>query len=145
MTTSVRKQMPALEGLFTWPSDRPSLIGSRCKSCGTYCFPKNSMCPNPDCKNKEMEQMLLSRKGKLWSYTVHYYQPPPPFRASDPFMPFGVGVIELPEGLKVLSMLTTSDPNLLKIGMEMELLIDKMFEDKEGNEFLTWKFRPLSP
>ena len=57
--------------------------------------------------------------------------------------PFGIGIIELPEGIKVLSMLTTSDPNALKIGMNMELLIEKMYEDEDGNERLTWKFRPI--
>jgi len=143
MAAFAEKKKPALEGFFTWPSDHPSLIASRCKSCATYSFPKKSMCPNPTCKDKEMEEVLLSRRGKLWSFTVHYYQVPPPFKGPDPFVPFGIGVIELPEGLKVLSMLTTSDPTALKIGMEMELLIDRIYEDQRGTEYLTWKFTPL--
>ena len=85
----------------------------------------------------------MSSRGKLWSYTVHHYEPPPPFKYEDPFEPFGAGIIELPEGIKVLSMLSTADISSLKIGMEMELLIDKMYEDEEGTEFLTWKFRPV--
>jgi uncharacterized OB-fold protein len=30
----------------------------------------------------------------------------------------------------------------IKIGMGMELVIEKLFEDEEGREVMTWKFRP---
>ncbi len=83
----------------------------------------------------------MSRRGKLWSYTVQYY-PPPPFRAPEPFVPFGIGLIELPEKIRVLGMLTESDPDKLKIGMEVELVLDKLYEDN-GKEVITWKFRPI--
>jgi hypothetical protein len=36
------------------------------------------------------------------------------------------------------------DEKSLKIGMEMELIIDKLYEDEEGNEVLCWKFKPVS-
>ncbi len=32
-------QVPVAQGVFTWPSDEPRLIGSRCDACGTYDFP----------------------------------------------------------------------------------------------------------
>ena len=42
--------MPAIEGWFTLDETDPSLIGSRCTTCGTYVFPPASLaCPNPDC------------------------------------------------------------------------------------------------
>jgi uncharacterized OB-fold protein len=31
----------------------------------------------------------------------------------------------------------------LKIGMEVEMVVDKLFEDEQGNEVMGWKFRPL--
>ena len=142
MTNSIKK-MPAVKGLFTWPSEEPRLIGSHCRSCNSYSFPKRSLCPNPNCRNKQVEEVLLNPKGKLWSYTVHYYQPPPPFKFNEPFKPFGIGVVELPEGIKILGMLTSSDLNSLKIGMNVELVVEKIYEDKEGNESVTWKFKPV--
>ena len=39
--------------------------------------------------------------------------------------------------------LTESDPDKLKVGMDMMLIIDKMFEDEEGNEIIGFKFKPL--
>ncbi|MBI4294679.1 MAG: OB-fold domain-containing protein [Chloroflexi bacterium] len=138
-----KKQIPAVEGLFTWPSDEPRLIGARCKSCGEFFFPKSFPTHNPTCKNRELEEVLLSRRGKLWSYTVHHYPPPPPFMAPKPFVPFGIASVELPEGIKVLGMTTDCVPEKLKIGTEMEMVVEKLYEDKDGNEVMGWKFRPV--
>lgn len=69
---------PVIEGLFTLDPEEPRLIGSKCTSCGTYFFPETVSCSNPVCKEKKVEQAFLSRRGKLWSYTIQYY-PPPPF------------------------------------------------------------------
>jgi uncharacterized OB-fold protein len=136
------KRIPAVEGLFTWPSEAPALIASHCLGCGTHAFPYYSTCINPACRDKRVEKTTLSRKGTLWTYTVHHYRPPPPFVAPEPFVPFAIGVVELPEGLKVVGMLTTTDPASLRIGAPMELVIDTLNVDAAGNELLTWKFAP---
>jgi uncharacterized OB-fold protein len=68
-----KRQVPDLEGFFTWPSDEPHLIGARCKGWGEYFFPKFVSMHNPECDLREVEEVLLGRKGKLWSYTVAYY------------------------------------------------------------------------
>jgi uncharacterized OB-fold protein len=136
------EKTPVIEGLFTLDPEEPRLIGSKCTSCGTYYFPQTISCSNPDCNEKKVEQAFLSRRGKLWSFTVQYYPPPPPFKAQEPFVPYGIGVVELPEEIRVAGMLTESDPEKLKIGMEMELLLDKLYEE-DGEEWVTWKFRPV--
>ncbi len=142
MNMQEKKRIPAVEGLFTWPSDDPALIASRCQGCGTYAFPCYSTCINPACRDRRVEKVTLSRKGTLWTYTIHHYKPPAPFVASEPYTPFAIGVVELAEGLKVLGMLTVSDPESLRIGAAMELVIDKLNADEAGNELLTWKFAP---
>ena len=136
------EKIPVIEGLFTLDPEEPKLIGSRCTSCGTYYFPKTISCSNPDCNEKKVEEALLSRRGKLWSFTIQHYLPPPPFKAQEPFVPFGIGVVELPEGIRVAGTLTESDPEKLKIGMELELLLEKAYEEDE-KEVVTWKFRPV--
>jgi len=52
-------------------------------------------------------------------------------------------MIELPEGLRVTSVLEESDPTRLRVGMEMELVITKFFEDEEGREVIGYKFKPV--
>jgi uncharacterized OB-fold protein len=137
---SPKRQIPIVEGVFTWPPDDPRLIGSRCETCGEYFFPKVKLCQNPDCPNKgDVKEVLLSKSGKLWSYTIQYYPPPPPYRGPVPLI---IGLMELPENLKVMGQLTSCKEEDLKIGMDMELVVEKLFEDEEGREVVTWKFRP---
>ena len=141
MTT--KRQIPVAEALFTWPSDKPSLIGTHCKSCGDYFFPKTFTCHNPNCKDKEIEEVNLSRRGKLWSYSILHYPPPPPFVASDPFEPTPIAEVEIPEGLKILGMMEGCKPEDVKIGMEVELIVGELYTDKEGNDIIGWKFKPV--
>ena len=147
MTTgsSQGKQVAAFADLFTWPSDDPRLIATKCKSCGYCAFPKNFTCGNPSCKNKDVEDILLSKRGKLWSWSTQYYKPPPPFMAPEPYIPFTVGLAEFPEGIKVLGMMTgCDDPDTdLKIDMAVEVVSEKLFVDEDGNDVIGWKFRPV--
>ncbi len=91
-----------------------------------------------------LEQVSLSRKGKLWSYTVHHYQPPPPYVPPDPFVPYAIAVVELPgEKLMVLGQVASGcDYRTLRVGMDMELVVEPLYEDREGNEHMVWKWRP---
>jgi uncharacterized OB-fold protein len=136
-------QVPIQEGLFTWPSEAPQLIGSRCTSCREVTFPAQDSCPA--CTSAETEEILLARRGTLWTWTVQRFPPPSPPFLGDPqgFAPFGVGYIELPEGVRVEARLTESDADRLAIGMAMELVVEKFDEDPDGNSRMTFAFRPV--
>jgi uncharacterized protein len=137
-----KKQIPAVEGVFTWPSQEPCFVGSKCKACGTVSFPKSSVCRNPLCTSKaDVEETLLSRRGKLLSYTLICYQPPPPFVAPKPFVPFPIGEAQFPEGVAIIGQMTGCKYEDLKIGMEIETVVEKLFVDERGNEIMGWKFR----
>ena len=143
MATASREEgIPVIEGLFTWPSADPRLIGTRCLSCNSYFFPRKQSCGNPKCKEKKIEDTLLSTEGKLWTYTVMRYPPVPPFR-SDREPPYPVGVVELPEGIRVLGLLTGCEPEELEAGMDMKMVIDALYRDEDGQPVLTWKFKPV--
>lgn len=138
---SDKKKVPIVEGLLTWPSDDPRLIVSRCKKCGAVLFPKAPFCPNPDCEKSRdnIEVVELSKKGRLYSYSQVIYKPPAPFRM-EPFEPFAIGMVDLPEGLRVYGILTRMEN--LELGMEVETTVGRLYEDEE-NEYITWMFRPV--
>ena len=48
---------PLAEGLFTWPSDSPALIGTKCGSCGEVTFPSHYGCPR--CASEDMTTIEL--------------------------------------------------------------------------------------
>ncbi|HSE98821.1 MAG TPA: OB-fold domain-containing protein [Blastocatellia bacterium] len=142
MSQTAKKQVPIREGLFEVLEDGPHLTGSRCRECGEVTFPANAFCPQ--CCTETTENVSLSRRGTLYSFTVQRFKPPPPYRAPDPFVPYGVGMIELPEGLRVTAVLEEGDPERLRVGMEMELVLAVFFEDDEGNEVLGYRFRAVT-
>jgi len=147
MSATVRSETPApygastpvLEGWFTTDA-RPHLLGARCKTCGTYYFPKQiSFCRNPACSGEVFEDVELSRTGKLWSYTNACYAPPEPFVAPDPYEPFAIAAVDLgKEKMIVLGPVAAGiGVEALKVGMAMELVVEPLADGK-----LTWKWKP---
>ena len=137
-------RLPVAEGIFTWPSDDPQLIGSRCADCGIVTFPRQDSCPR--CASTAMNEHLLARRGRLWAWTTQGFPPPtPPYSGPTgrDFVPFGVGYIELPGEVKVETRLTETDPEVLRLGMEMELTLVPFRTDDDGNEVVTFAFRPV--
>jgi uncharacterized OB-fold protein len=140
----VKQRVPVAEGLFTWPSDEPQLIGSRCGKCAIVTFPSQASCPR--CASTDMREHLLARRGRLWAWTTQDFPPPsPPYAGptGEAFAPFGVGYVELPGEVRVEARLTESDPERLREGMDMELAIVPFCTDEKGNEVVTFAFRPL--
>lgn len=138
------KQIPIKEGLFTWPSSAPQLIGGKCAACGAVHFPLQKNCQA--CAGREVEALPLSRKGTLWTWTIQNFVPPvPPYTGPvENFRPFGVGYIELPDGVIVEGRLTENDATKLKIGMAMELVLETFRVDEQGNDVVSYAFAPAS-
>ena len=90
------------EGLFTWPTDEPHLIGGLCNGCKTYFFPEFSEFDKPRCPQGPPEEALFSRRGKLASYTIQYFPVPSPFVNPQPFVPFAPKTVALPEGIQAM-------------------------------------------
>ncbi len=145
-TDSATKQVPVSEGVFTWPSDEPRLLGSKCTDCGNVMFPTQSGCPK--CSGQSTETIELGRTGTLWTWTVQGYPPksPPYAGNADPktFEAFGVGYVELPGEVKVETRLTVNDPEQLNIGMEMELTLVPLYTNDDGEEVMTFAFAPIN-
>ena len=137
-------ETPAIEGWFT-TGDQPALIGTRCAECGTYHFPAETFfCRNPACESTDLEQTELSRRGTVWSWSMNHYAAPPPFPQTDPFEPYGVLAVELSkERMIVLGLLAKGvDPLDLAIGREVELVVEPLYCDGDGDH-LVWKWVPV--
>jgi uncharacterized OB-fold protein len=143
MGNSNSNRVPLMDGMMRLPGisgGKGQLLGSKCRKCGELFFIKRGLCEN--CQSTELEEIALSTTGRLFAFSVMFYPAPPPYKAPDPFVPYGLGWIELPEGLVLFSLLTENDPKKLKVGMEMELVFEKLEDDKDGNEVMVYKFRP---
>jgi uncharacterized protein len=128
------------EGLIADTADGPALIGSRCRRCGVVAFPRQDSCAA--CMSEDVEERRLGRRGTLWTWTVQCFAPksPPYAGAADDFEPYGVGYVELPGEVRVEARLTEADPDRLRIGMAMELVL--VSAPGPGGA-LTYAFRPV--
>lgn len=128
-------RVPVAEGLFTWPSESPQLIGS--ERDGVVVFPAE----------EGATQRLLARRGTLWSFTTQQFRPPsPPYDGNDTaesFVPYTLGYVELPGELLVQARFVDADPSHLRIGQEMELRIVPYTVRDDGTEVLTFAFAPV--
>jgi uncharacterized OB-fold protein len=132
------KKLPFQEGLFSMPSsqsEKPQLFGSRCRNCQEAVFPQRHICPNCFCD--DLERVVLSSRGILYTFTITH-QGPTGFAT-----PYASGYIDLPEGVRIYSLLTDWNSGKLQPGLEMELVLEKIGEDKERKELIGYKFRPL--
>lgn len=111
-------------------------MGSACRNCGKVSFPKKPFCPS--CFNEDQEDVPLCSRGKLHTFSQSAMGP------RDMAHPYIIGFIDLPEGIKLYSIITDCDPwdQVLKIDMEMRMVIGKIKTDEAGNEVLGYTFTP---
>ncbi len=146
MSDDAKTRTPAIEGWFRMDEADPALLGTRCTRCKTYYFPKeSSFCRNPRCAGSEFEEVPLSRRGKLWSFTNNCYAPPLPYVAPDPFEPYAIAAVELAEEQMVVLGQVVKGVGVedLKAGMEMELVLGTLYED-DDKEYVVWNWRPVA-
>jgi uncharacterized OB-fold protein len=113
-------QKALASGISTWPDYSPQLIG-------------------------DMSQVLLPRRGTLVAWTTQGFPPGPPYKGAmgKAFVPFGVGLVQLDDVIRVEGRLTENDPTKLEFGMPVELTMIPFTTDDDGNEIVTFAFKPV--
>jgi uncharacterized OB-fold protein len=130
--------------VFTWPADEPQLIGGRCLDCGAVTFPVPPSCAR--CGSTAVEQHLLPRRGTLWTFTTQEFLPKEPYASGETletFRPYGVGMVQLGDEVRVEGRLTEGDATKLRIGMEVQLAIVPFRAEPDGTEVMTYAFAPV--
>ena len=136
-------RIPFAPDVFTWPADEPRLIGGRCASCAAVAFPRPASCPR--CGASDIASHLLPRRGTLFTWTTQEFLPKEPYASgetAETFRPFGVGLVQLADEVRVEARLTECDPAKLAFDMEMELVIVPFRTDADGTEVVTYAFAP---
>ena len=123
-------RLPAASG------EEPALEGSRCPQCGDTFYPPRHICLS--CYHEGLDTVALSNRGVLWTFTIARMAPPGSLATA----PYVIAQVQLPEGVVVPTVLTDVDPESVRIGMPLELVVEKALVNAEGNEVMAFKFRP---
>ena len=110
------------------------LLIQQCKDCKKHVFYPKLFCPF--CLSQKLGWIEASGKGKIYSYTiVHSYQP----TEFSKDVPYAVAIIELKEGVRMMSNLVESDLEKVRCDLDVEVV----FEDVT-HEFTLPKFRLIN-
>ncbi|WP_172382933.1 OB-fold domain-containing protein [Streptomyces sp. MNP-20] len=111
---------------------RHRLLIQRCGACGTLRFPWLPGCGA--CGSPEWDTVEASGEGTVYSYVVMHHPPFPAFApdgASGGASPYAVVLIELAEGVRIISNVVGVPHRAVRIGMPVRLEFQRVDEDLE--------------
>ena len=111
---------------------RHELCLQKCRDCGKFRFYPRSICPH--CLSYNTEWTKVSGRGKIYSFTVANRTVSPAFRQD---VPYSIAIIELEEGVRMMSNIVECRNEDLSIDMPVEVVFDDVTP-----EITLPKFRP---
>jgi uncharacterized OB-fold protein len=123
---------PSRDSAFFWDGLREGkLLGQRCRGCGKLRHPPRPVCP--DCGSLEWDAVPLSGRGRVHAWIKPVHPPLPMFEEG-----YLVALIELEEGIRILSNLCDVSPEDVENDMPVEVFYITLNE----GEACLHQFRP---
>jgi uncharacterized OB-fold protein len=108
---------------FFWDAARERrLVAQRCAACGRFRHPPRPMCPH--CRSLDHDVIKLTGRGTVYSYAVLHHPQNPMFD-----YPVLAALVDLDEGIRLVSDLVSVDPGGVRIGMPVEVRFAETAED----------------
>lgn len=125
---------PDTEFFWSGLADHKLLI-QRCTDCKTLRVPPRPMCGN--CQSLNWDSVESTGRGKVYSFVMPQY-PPLPFLQ----YPYVVALVELDEGVRIVSNLCGIEPAAIEVGLPVEVFYEKFEAIPSGDELVLHQFRP---
>jgi uncharacterized OB-fold protein len=125
VTSGVERPAPILTDdnrLFWEAAQQGRLITQRCSGCGRLRHPPRPMCPS--CHSLEYDVLELAGTGVVYSYTILHHPQHPSFR-----YPVIAALVDLDEGVRVLSNLIDIAPSEVRIGLPVTVSFESTRDD----------------
>jgi len=129
------------EGLFDYPladGQEPALLANHCTNCGKTFFPKRNLCPH--CYEQgNFEDITLDNQGIIYACTVVLIPSPIGIKA-----PYAYGYVDIPKNqVRIFALFTGSDPSSFSVGQQVELVVEPICENHQGQKIIGYKFKPI--
>jgi uncharacterized OB-fold protein len=112
------------------------LFGSRCKNCGATYLGARESCGKCSTQGP-FEEVKFGRDGKIHVWSI-IHQAPPYAKT-----PYTAAVVDLNDGVSVNTNIDVEPkPENLRFDMPVRMVTAKVSEDKEGNSYVGYSFRP---
>jgi uncharacterized OB-fold protein len=95
-----------------------------CNACRQNHFYPRHHCPH--CWSDNCEWRAASGHGRVYSYTVIHHNDALPFRER---LPYIVALVDLEEGVRVTSNIVECTPEIIHVGMPVEVIYEQVTEE----------------
>ena len=129
---------PVVHGLFRVEGTGAVLLGGHSPSSGLDHFPLQPVCPYTGAD--DVVAVDLPRTGSLW-YATEVTAAPPGYAGR---VPYGLGVVELDGGLRVVGRILGDTPATIAPGTPMEVTTE-LVATPEGEDRTVWAFGERRP
>ena len=113
---------------------RHELLIQKCRQCGLLINYPKTLCPND--ASTAFDWVRASGRGEVYSYTICYRAFHPAF---SPDVPYVAAIVELAEGVRLLSNVVGVDPASVHVGMKVQVQFDDVTP-----EITLPKFQPVA-
>ncbi|MFQ5820843.1 MAG: Zn-ribbon domain-containing OB-fold protein [Candidatus Heimdallarchaeota archaeon] len=103
---------------------RHELLIQQCKKCGIHIFYPRAYCP--ECLSSDLEWVASSGEGTVYSYSIIYHSP---IREFESLVPYILAIIELKEGVRIMSNIVNCEPEDIHVGMAVEVVYEDISKD----------------
>jgi uncharacterized protein len=119
--------LPVIDGesapFWAGTRERKFLI-RHCRACGRHHFYPRQYCPH--CWADRGDWVSASGRGRIFSYTIIHHNDLHPFRE---MLPYIVALIDLEEGVRVTSNIVECTPEVVHVGMPVEVIYHQVTEE----------------
>jgi len=126
MTTDYKKPLPYIhdETRTYWEGAKNhELLVRKCRVCGAYHYYPRDLCPS--CFSFDVDWVRASGRGIVYSFTVCHR----PARGFEEDVPYNIAIIELEEGIRMMSTVVGCPNADIRIGMPVEVVFDDLTAD----------------
>ena len=108
----------------------------QCSACHKFVFYPRAVCPH--CGSRDLRWTPVSGRGKVYGFTISHQKGMPNFGADAPYT---IAVVEVEEGVRMMTNLIgiEPDPDKIKVGMEVVVHYDDVTD-----AITLPKFKPAS-
>lgn len=116
---------PDQDSVVYWEAARRhELLLQQCGDCQKFRFYPRSVCPH--CLSDKFQWRQSAGRGKVYSFTVIHRAPFPAFRDKVPYV---LALIELSEGVRMMTNVIGCEPDKVEIGLPVELTFEDLTEE----------------
>jgi uncharacterized OB-fold protein len=123
-----------VEAPFWNEAKKNNLVLQKCVDCNKFIFYPRLYCPH--CLSPALTWEKASGKGKVYTYTVVVSNCHSSFISN---LPFVIAIIELDEGVRMLSNVVGCGPEDVRCDMPVEVVFEELNDD-----FNLPKFKPVT-